>query len=107
MATTKAPTASAKPTSMQTPSVGRIVHFVLDAEPFKKTVWGQVRPAIIVKIDKLPDETWHIHLQVFIDGLNDAERDAFGNNAPSTIWVPKAQYDEGQAAGTWHWPPRV
>ncbi len=95
---------------VQKPSIGRIVHFVIDGEPFKNTVNGEIRAAMIVKIFKDPyneNENEKVQLQVFIDGLNDAERDGFGHIGPSTIWIPGAPHDENKSPGTWHWPARV
>ncbi len=78
-----------------TPTVGRIVHFVLTD--------GQVRPAIVVRV-------WSpemVNLRVFLDGTND--RDVAGAcNADG--WATSVHYHEyavgNYAPGTWFWPPR-
>lgn len=76
----------------QVPSVGRIVHFVLDAAAGESKI-GQHRPAIIVDVSAEGPE-----LQVFTsvyDELSSLKR----------TWV---QYDEtASIPGTWHWPEFV
>lgn len=89
----------------QTPSIGRIVHYVLEDGPSA----GQHRPAIIVR-------TWPfsiaqlVQLQVFLDQGNDNFRQ--GDDPPAnTMWRSSVKHDEDfahvPAFGTWHWPERV
>ncbi|MDB5094462.1 MAG: hypothetical protein JWO85_2563 [Candidatus Eremiobacteraeota bacterium] len=77
-----------------TPTVGRIVHFVLPD--------GQVRPAIIVRV-------WSpemVNLRVFLDGTNDAPDGGYLQRE----WATSVHYREyavgNYAPGTWFWPPR-
>jgi hypothetical protein len=96
---------------MQTPSIGRIVHYVLDASP-DKTV---VRPAMVVHV-------WSpemLNLQVFTDGNNDhpylepseqAGRDGTpGKAARCIVWRTSVHECPADApvVGHWFWPPRV
>ena len=73
----------------QEPTIGRIVHYVLD------DVMDEHRPAIIVNV-------WGdtvVNLQVFTDGQNDTQ--------DRTFWKSSVDYDEEfKEPGTWHWPER-
>lgn len=75
------------------PSVGRIVHFVLQT--------GEHRPAIIVRVwDKVPTEQTAVQLQVFTDGCNDG--------LPDVVWKTSVCQDPtGQKLGTFHLPELV
>jgi hypothetical protein len=75
----------------QEPTIGHIVHYVLDEFAEKH------RPAIIVKVHE-----WRktINLQVFTDGPNDVK--------DKTFWASSVENDEDhKSQGTWHWPERV
>lgn len=81
----------------QKPSVGRIVHFVLDSGQSK----GQHRPAIVVN-------DWNgstrINLQVFTDGENDGQ--LYKSGIYWATSVPYADPSENKPF-SWHWPERV
>lgn len=94
------------------PTIGRLVHYVLEHGPAK----GEHRPALIVAGPWGEDGT--ANLQVFLD------TDELGrhNDAPSTwpeeyrpdglaglqlFWATSRQFDAEKAPGTWHWPERV
>ena len=87
----------------QVPSIGRVVHFILD----EGRSFGQHRPAIITRVwaraDQVTPET-AVQLQVFADGTND---DIQGG--ANVVWKSSRQYRDPseQAAGTWHWPEYV
>lgn len=78
------------------PTVGRIVHYVLDEGPS----YGQTRPAVIVRV-------WTdtcVTLQVFTDAHNDG--------LPGCWLRPSKDYREPYegvlpVGGTWFWPPRT
>lgn len=69
------------------PTIGRIVHYILDD--------GQHRPAIIVRVW----EDGRVQLQVFTDGSNDGAPFASG-----IVW--RTSVHEGTESGSWHWPER-
>lgn len=76
------------------PSIGRIVHYVLDGEAASV---GEHRPAIILRVDG--DEL--VSLRVFtLD--EDGARYAAGTVARSQV----ALDEDTRAPGTWHWPER-
>ena len=81
----------------QVPSIGRIVHFVLDSGNHA----GEHRPAIIVK-------TWGdtpgsaCQLQVFTD--SDGSENS-NDGPPNVLW--KTSRSQGVGPGTWHWPEYV
>jgi hypothetical protein len=82
----------------QKPSIGRIVHYVLDSGQSK----GQHRPAMIVRV-------WSdtcVQLTVFTDWSNDFGPDQHGGGG--ILWRPSVTLDEtGEKPGTYHWPERV
>lgn len=83
---------------MQPPTVGRIVHYVLERPEPRPPI---VRPAIIVHV--WPGTTTQdglVQLQVFTDCSNDGF-------ATGTAWKTSVLYDEEKKPGTWHWPPRA
>lgn len=85
----------------QVPSVGRVVHYVLDAGPNQ----GQHRPALIVRVW---GDTWDslVNLQVFTDGSNDYYPNQ--GEEPLTLWrTSRSREDSGTVPGTWHWPEFV
>ena len=84
----------------QVPSVGRVVHYVLEAGPHQ----GEHRAALIVQVwGDRPDSL--VNLQVFVDGSNDYHR----NDAekPLTLWRTSKACDPAGAPGTYHWPEYV
>jgi hypothetical protein len=85
------------------PSIGRIVHYVLDSGPSQ----GQHRPAIVVETfpavsaGNPPAEDAILQLNVFTDGPND------GSRGP-VLWRSRISRDEERKApGTWHEPEKV
>ena len=82
----------------QVPSIGRVVHYVLEAGPHQ----GDHRPAFIVNV-------WSndlVNLQVFTDGSNDVYPNQ--GPVPATLWRTSKHHDEEEKAlGTWHWPEYV
>lgn len=85
----------------QVPSIGRIVHYVLDTGRNA----GQHRPAIIVQVWGDPaNPTPYVQLQVFADGSNDGDEYANG-----MVWRTSVQPDHSStpASHTWHWPEYV
>jgi|SRR5271157_1545852 len=83
------------------PSIGRIVHFVLDGGPNK----GQHRPAIIARIwDDNPTIDSMVQLQVFTDGSNDGEVYRSG-----LYWATSVHYADPSENKiySWHWPERI
>lgn len=89
--------------SNQTPSIGRIVHYVLDD--------GTIQPAIIVAV--WSPENGCSNLQVFLDGTNVQQReDKRTGVTPEEAqrgfaWrTSRARSDEPKP-GYWHWPPYV
>lgn len=75
------------------PSIGRIVHFVVEFG-----IEGKICPAIITNV--LSDTC--VNLRVFYDGTNHAPEG-------SDEWKTSRYLDEKEIPdfGTWHWPPRV
>ena len=74
---------------MQTPTIGRIVHYVREN--------GDYRPAIIVHV-------WPstVQLQGFMD--SDAEG-KLNDGEPAVSWKTSVVHDqEGKAPYSWHWP---
>ncbi len=86
------------PVTKPTPTIGKIVHYVLEKGPCR----GEHRPAVIVK-------TWEnyegVNLQIFTDGLNDATTTDM-EFATGVCWRTSVHRDEDvKALGTWHsWP---
>ena len=84
----------------QVPSIGRLVHYVLEDGPSK----GQHRPALIVRVwgDPTNPESY-VNLQVFVDGTND------GPYANGMAWRTSVQPDHSATPQphTWHWPEYV
>jgi hypothetical protein len=82
------------------PSVGRIVHLVLDGGPHK----SEHRPAIITKIWPEYNGIQHVQLQVFTDGSNDGEAYRSG-----ICWATSVHYADPSENKpySWHWPERV
>ena len=74
-----------------TPTVGRIVHFVLHDGPHQ----GFHRPGIVVGHNGMT-----VNLQVFSDGNS-----KLGDMLPNCQWRHSVPYDpEGKQSGSWHWP---
>lgn len=81
----------------QIPSIGRVVHYVLEAGPHQ----GEHRPALIVRV-------WDhemVNLQVFVDGSNDYYKNQ--GPEPLTLWRTSKHLDHDCGVGTWHWPEYV
>lgn len=84
----------------QKPSVGRIVHYVLDSG---RNV-GEHRPAIIVKAWGYP-LAGLVQLQVFTDATN--ESPGANDALPCPLWATSVSEDPtGEKQRTWHWPER-
>jgi len=94
---------------MQSPTIGRIVHYVLPN--------GKHRPAIIVEVwpeefPNNPEEKTGLNLQVFLDGTNDnALYEGIDPEIPytqrshhGTRWATSAAYSSSLTPHTWHWP---
>ncbi len=74
------------------PSIGRIVHFVIDRE-------GNHVAAIITAV-------WSdtcVNLRLFLDGSNTPNPQKFG----WAEWITSRSFDENCGVGTWHWPEIV
>lgn len=86
--------------SEQVPSIGRIVHYVLDAGPKQ----GEHRAAVIVRVwgDK---PTSAVNLLVFVDGSNDYYRNQ--GPEPLIIWRTSKIRSDDFGLDTWHWPEYV
>lgn len=79
------------------PTVGRIVHFVLDS--------GEHRPAMIVRVwgEGTPYVS-SVQLQVFTD--SDAEA-KYNDKLPPVMWRTSVTEDAtAERKGSWHWPER-
>lgn len=78
---------------------GRIVHFVMQADPMKHTVLeGQHRPAVVVNsFPHLEREDGYANLLVFLDGENDGV-------PGGVLWVTSKIHSDNHEPGTWHWP---
>jgi hypothetical protein len=83
--------------SRQRPSVGRIVHYVMD-ELDSQYHPGAHRPAIIVNV--WSDDC--VNLQVFADNVND------NDHGDPLLWVTSsARDDSGAEHRSWHFPEYV
>lgn len=93
-------------------SVGRIVHYVIDADTH--------RPAMVVRVwpeqpggpyEEEASKGEHVvQLQVFTDGSNDKRSaDSLGicGAENGLVWRTSVHYDPNGEPGTWHWPERV
>lgn len=80
---------------MQTPTIGRIVHYVREN--------GDHRPAIIVHVWPSDDPAFQtVQLQVFMD--SDAEG-KLNDGEPAVSWKTSVVHDQGgKAPYSWHWP---
>ena len=79
----------------QTPSLGRMVHYVLPDGPNA----GEHRPAVIVRV-------WGsdaVNLQVFMDGGNDGAPYL----AAGLLWATSVKRSDTPTPRTWHWPEYV
>ena len=87
--------------SEQIPSIGRIVHYVLEAGPHQ----GEHRPALIVRVWGSTSAAL-VNLQVFVDGSNAYYKNQ--GSEPLTLWRTSVhRNDDATIAGTWHWPEYV
>ena len=74
-----------------TPTVGRIVHFVLHDGPHQ----GFHRPAMVVGHNGML-----ANMQVFSDGNKHS-----GDQQPNMFWRYNVPYDpDGKQIASWHWP---
>ena len=81
--------------AQQTPSIGRIVHYVMPDGPNQ----GESRPAMVVRV--WSDTT--VNLQVFTDGTADG-----GAYSGGLVKAASVEFSEDVSQlGTWHWPPFV
>ena len=79
------------------PTVGRIVHYVLDRGPRA----SQHRPAIVVAASERV-----VSLQVFTDGHKGDT--PTGDECPNVFWRSRCvQDEERKLPGTWHFPERT
>ena len=88
-------------TPAQVPSIGRIVHYVLDNGRYP----GEHRPAIIVKVTEDETHETRVQLQVFTDSTGDFDRNQPG--AGGLLWREGVRYDEEKRTNSWHWPEYV
>ena len=83
---------------MDTPTVGRIVRYVL---PEGTGNAGCERPAIITGIDGDA-----VNLSVFYDKFEDGAGESLNDQQMvGRAW--SCQFDEAKSPGTWHWPERA
>lgn len=104
-ATTPADQPKSTPRPPAKPSVGSIVHYVLEAG----IGTGAHRPAIIVRVWEGSGEPALVQLQVFTDGPNDGYlgRSADAADAQNTVWRSSVKYSADATPGTWHQPEAV
>lgn len=81
---------------MQTPTIGRIVHYVLN----EGRNAGEERPAIIVRTWGDTPESC-VQLQVFTDSGTAGKLNDF---LPPVMWKTSVVQDDGKAPGTFHFP---
>jgi len=76
------------------PTIGRIVHYVLNEGPHK----GEHRPAVVV----LPFSETTLNLQVFTDSNPEGK---YNDELPPIMWATSILHDEDtKAPHSWHWP---
>lgn len=87
--------------SEQIPSIGRVVHFVLDTGPNR----GQHRPAQIVRAwGERPDSVVNIQVLTDSNPADPTQNDCL----PCPMWRTSVRKDDsGEVPGTWHWPEFV
>lgn len=80
------------------PTLGRIVHFVLDESPNK----GECRPAIIVAIEgnAYGNGEDGYNVVVFMDGPHDSRH----GESVKVIWREALRFVEQVVPGQLHWP---
>lgn len=90
--------------SIQVPSVGRAVHYVLPPRSdLRPHVVGEHRPATIIKVWSEGNPESAVQLSVLLDGQNDKE-----GWAGETLWATSVMPDHiNHTPGTWHWPEFV
>jgi hypothetical protein len=81
----------------QTPTIGRIVHYVREE--------GVERPAIIVHVwpDNATPHAGMVQLQVFNDSDGGPANDGLAN----VTWETSVEHSEDPQPHTWHWPERA
>lgn len=91
------------------PTVGRIIHYVLDTGRSA----GDHRPAVIVRVwgeDQVaagtldPSALGTVQLQVFTDTSPDG---GYNDELPPVMWKSSVPHDESGKRGSWHWPERA
>lgn len=75
----------------QKPTVGRIIHYVMDSGNLPE----EHRPAVVTAVAG----PGLLNLAVFLDGPNDGI-------SPNPQWRENVAYSETKERGTWHWPER-
>lgn len=99
-------------TQEQSPTIGRIVHYVLEDQPSA----GEERAAMIVRIWGPPETNPAVNLLVFADGANDyvgatrtGEQEDHQHYLGGSvlIWKTSRMRSDEKAPGTWHWPERT
>jgi hypothetical protein len=77
----------------QTPSVGRIVHYVSYGTPGGEYL-SQCRAAVVTDVTSFTDGAWTVSLAVL-------------NPTGMFFNTGCVQSEEGREGGTWHWPERT
>jgi hypothetical protein len=83
------------PETVQLPTIGRIVNYVMAV--------GVIRPMMIVRV--MDADNGVINGQIFRDGAGDDRYDARG--LANLKWVSGVRYDASKVPGSWHWPERL
>jgi hypothetical protein len=89
----------------QVPSVGRVVHYVLDAGPSQ----GEHRPAVIVRVYPDPDGEVTPGAVIIVHVHVDSHGDYYPHQGDEPLIVQRMPgYDpDGTIPGSWHWPEFV
>lgn len=86
--------AAAAPKESPAPTIGRTVLFVL---PTTSKRAGEIRPAVVVRVNSVDPVYGSVNLNVQLDGPNDTGEAA---------WQGSVKQDQdGHAPGSWHWMP--
>ena len=76
------------------PTIGRVVYYVLPAYSKRS---GEIRPAVVVRVNSLDPQYGSVNLRVLTDGPNDTGE---------AEWHGSVQQDQdGKRPGSWHWMP--
>lgn len=88
----------------QVPSVGRMVHYVLEAGPNQ----GEHRAATVVRVFPDPDGIIGPDAAIVVHVHVDSPGDFYQHQGPEPLIVQRhPAYDGGCNPGTWHWPEHV